>query len=238
MNDQLQRKKPAQRAFTGLVGSAFSMTTPEPETKKRRGRPTKFANDEERKLADAARKRVERADAAQVRKERRVIRESHTIIAAHPDRHGGTKEISGGNGSGEMGAITDKIQATQKSLGGGDSENWVASDRRKIEIPISPDDTTNQTNETESSFVNAAMRQQQRELRRWVKGKEKKPRCSQDHQALADSHHTSKVKVHCACCKKLLVNPGGKQPKGIQPYTQPTEAGNILDGPLRSEEAA
>lgn len=218
------RKPPAQRAFQGLVGRfdpddvpvADAQPEPSPvvvpEPPKKRGRKPKHANETERKAADAQRKKTERATT-----------KAQEIIDAHPDHLGSNGESSGGFGSGKierMVAAQQKGEAAGLGTNRGEDELRISDRRRVSHVPVSADNDTSDTNkdpETDKTFVNAAMRQQGRHIRAWIRGDQPKLRCSQDHQVLADKMRDSKTKVYCRRCRKLLVDPSGKPVKGINP---------------------
>jgi hypothetical protein len=169
---------------------------------RKRGRPRKYTDEQERKDADAARKRnaypVERA---------------RDVIAEHPDDRGKIPgESSGNHGAAKMEAIVAGQQHAE-AIGLGtnrdpDFPQYGPSDRRRVSVvPASSDDIVGKE-ETDGAFVERAFRRQNRSMRDWIHGKTKRPPCDQDHRRFAEQHKDSKVKLYCGRCRKLLVNPG------------------------------
>src|SRR6266480_3025797 len=95
-----KHRKPLPCPHCALAASAV-VAVAEPELKRGRGRPAKYQTDAERKAADTARKRDERAEAKASR-----------IIAAHPDDLGSARgEVSGGYGSEKIERVVEAQQA-------------------------------------------------------------------------------------------------------------------------------
>lgn len=201
------RKNSTQRAFSGLAGSPLALVSaqPAPESqKKKRGRPPKYENDEQRKSADATRKRGER-----------VVAVAQEVIRAHPDHLGSHGESSGGHSPQQMDKIVGAQQAAE-AVGLGhnrdvDKPELTTPDRRRVSyVPAHPDDAKDNEKESDSTFINNALRRQAASLRQWINSGSKKKKfvCSQDHKALAERHKNSVEKVYCRRCRKLLVKPG------------------------------
>jgi hypothetical protein len=200
----IQTPKPVKKFLAGsyLSGLQLPESTPEPvPAPKKRGRKPKYKNDEERRAADAARKRDDR-----------LTGQANEIIAAHPDHLGSHGESSGGHSPQKIEQMDAAQQAAEATGLGTDRDpdrpEAGAPDRRRVSsVPVNPDnDTSERQDETDGTFVGNAMRRQRRTLHAWIHGKKKRV-CSQDHAKLAENQKNSRIKVYCAVCRKLLVRP-------------------------------
>jgi hypothetical protein len=202
------RKPPVKRLFTGAAGSALARIdetvtpqTPSEASPKKRGRRPKYKSDEERKAADKQRKRDERVDEA-----------AQEIIDAHPDQLGSHGESSGGFSPQKIERVVAAQQGAE-AIGLGTDRDPNAPelgtpDRRHVSaVPVSADNDTSKHEESDSTFVNNAIRRQTRALHVWIHGSKKRI-CSQNHAKLAEGQKNSRTKVYCAVCRKLLVRPG------------------------------
>lgn len=183
------------------------------ETRKR-GRPTKYKTEEERKAADAARNRGNRKQESDEKLHEKLSDRTGT------DFKTGSQDAliisnSGGYDANKMEEIAGELDPDASGLSNPDAdvpEEWTTTDRKVVEVPVHPDSDTKETGETDDTF----MRKADAALSRWAKagGPKKKKSCIVGHQRKADQHKDSKIKVYCSC-GKLLVNPG-KTVKGIK----------------------
>lgn len=181
---------------------------------KKRGRKPKYATEEERKAADAARKREDRKEDRQEKQfEQLADRRGTDSRGALPG------ETSGGYGTKKIDLVVAQQDITRLSSPNADaSDELTTPDRKVTAVPVNPDNAKD-VRETDGQF----MRKADAALRRWAKGPGKKS-CVSEHAAFAEKLKDSKRKVCCGKCRKLLVNPG-KPVKGISVRGT---AGNIV----------
>jgi AT hook motif len=175
--------------------------------KKKRGRPPKHATEADRKAADAARKRDDRAHA---NAEKNAADEYNPASEDAMNR-----AQTGGTGSTEIELTVAMQDAADAVLGPGtnDGTEWLPVDRKKTAVPINPDVNTERSPVNPTSAVNS--REMAASMNAWIKrGSKQDKDCKRRHQAMADKNQDSEKKVYCNTCKKLLVNPG-KDVKGI-----------------------
>jgi hypothetical protein len=202
----------------GIVKRASSSTHFEPQRegamfaevanpeKKKRGRPSKHATEADRKAADAARKRDDRAHAAG---------EKNAADEYNPaDEDMMNRAHTGGTGSAEIDMTVGIQDGTATVLGPGtDGSEYTIVDRKKTAVPINPDKDAERSPVNPTRAVNS--REMAASMNAWIrKGSRQDKDCKRRHQAQADKNQDSKEKVYCSNCKKLLVNPG-KDVKGI-----------------------
>lgn len=178
----------------------------EPVEKRKRGRPQKYADDQQRKAIDAQRKKDERAISSKAE----AIEQAQ---ANHSDNRGSQGELSGGFDSEAISRKADRYQKAELLGAVQDPDNPEISvpDRKRTSVPINPDKREYSNKEMKGGMT----REDARSLRVWIHGPQKTKRsCVDYHQSMAEKHKDSKVKVYCGRCKKLLVNPG-KAVRGI-----------------------
>lgn len=175
----------------------------------KRGRKPKYATEEDRKAADAARKRDERKQNAEAEHAAKLADRTGTDLKTGP-QDALLISKSGGYNTNKIDKIVAEQDISRLSSPDADvSDELTTPDRKVTAVPKNPDNDTKDTRETDNTF----MRQADAQLRRWVKGPIKKA-CVSEHAGIAERHKDSKRKVYCGKCRKLLVNPG-KLVKGV-----------------------
>jgi hypothetical protein len=170
---------------------------------RKRGRKPKYATEEERKVADAARKRDERKQNSEAELVAKLADRTGTDFRTGP-QDALLVSKSGGYNSNKIDKIVAEQDISRLSSPNADvSDELTTPDRKVTAVPKNPDNDTKDTRETDNTF----MRRADVQLRRWIKGPVKKP-CVSEHAGIAEHHKDSKRKLYCGKCRKLLVNPG------------------------------
>ena len=203
------RHCPKHRKLLPCSHCAMIAATPKPAeratgepVKRSRGRPAKYGSEEDRKAADATRKRGER-----------VVKKAEEIIAENPDQRGSQGELSGGFDSETIARKADGYQKAELLDAPRDPDNpeIAVPDRKRTSVPVKPDEREYSNKELKGGMT----REENRSLQVWIRGPQKTKRgCVDYHARMAENHKDSKVKVYCRRCGKLLVNPG-KAVRGI-----------------------
>ncbi len=234
MEDQgIVKRAPSPTHYEPQREGAMFAVIPDPP-KKKRGRPPKHATEAERKAADAARKRDERAEASE---EKQIEK----IEAGLPSEyHTGSEDASkragqGGSSNEDLGRLAQGTSATLNAPDAliadnvgdtvdnllGPTSSVIASehirDRKHTAVPINPDENTSEKPESDSTFVWRAFTREAASIKAWIKkgGGQKRP-CEERHQRLADAafKDSPAERAWCSACGKLLIDPG-KTVKGI-----------------------
>lgn len=271
-----KKRAPALRRFIGLTGSplgqgevpvvdsterilpgrlepsrtgAMFTVVPDPP-KKKLGRPPKHATEAERKAADAARKRGERAEANEEQRTEKIKSELPSVYNTEPEDalkragQGGASnkhlERRAQGTSAAMSApdalIADDVDGTVDNLLGPTSSVSTSEhikDRKHTAVPINPDENTSEKSESDGTFVWRAFTREAASIKAWIKkGSGQKRPCEKNHQRFADAalKDNPAEKAWCSSCWKLLIDPG-KDVKGISrtppnscPETPPSPA--------------
>jgi len=196
---------------------------PSVPVKRKRGRPPgtgKYKNDEERRAADAARKRREYAA-------EKMTTDISVILAEHHDFKGRAPgEVSGGYGPNEISYLADETQAVEASgLGtctesdeyGGVNENTAPDRRRAAPAPTEPGgrddvnwDAKPEEREYDNSHVERIMRRLAGSIKKWIhQPPRKRKRCpDRKHDLIVRENIENPRKVICPDCCQVLVEPG------------------------------
>lgn len=210
-------------------GAMFAEVPVEAE-KKKRGRPPKHATETDRKAADAARKRDERAEASEEKQIEKI--EAELPSEYHTGSEDASKRAGQGGASNEdlerlaqgtsaaLNApdpfIADTIEGTVDNLLGPTSCVTASEhirDRKHMAVQIHPDEDTSGKIEGDGTFVWRAFKRQAASVRAWIKrgsGQRTAKPCKQDHghmrdAALRDKDHHPDEEVFCASCGETLV---------------------------------
>jgi len=215
--------------------TALQIALSETRALPKRGRKPKYATEEERKAADATRKRGERQDKAEAERITDLADRTGTDFKTGPE-DALLISKSGGYGAEKIDLIVAQQDISRLSSPYADdtSDVLTTSDRKVTAVPVNPDNAKKDVRETDGQF----MRKAGAVLTRWAKGPAKKS-CVSEHVAFAEKHKDSKRKVYCGKCRKLLVNPG-KPVKGISVRDTagnivPISSGNFPDAQARDK---
>ena len=184
--------------------TALQIALSETRALPKRGRKPKYATEEERKAADATRKRGERQDKAEAERITDLADRTGTDFKTGPE-DALLISKSGGYGAEKIDLIVAHQDTSRLSSPNADttSDELTTPDRKVTAVPVNPDNAKKDIRETDGQF----MRKAGAVLSRWAKGPVKKS-CALEHVAFAEKHKDSKRKVYCGKCRKLLVKSG------------------------------
>jgi hypothetical protein len=203
VNRVMERVAQAETTNQARIATVLGLAEIKPKSK--RGRKPKYANEDERKAADAARKREERTQESQEKQfEELTDRTGVDEKGALPG------ERSGACGAKKLEQIVAQQDAPAISASGELNDGLGPSGRRRTTVPTNPDVQPDDLRETEQTF----QRRASAALSRWAKKQPRKKSCVEEHSQFAEKHKDSEQRMYCGKCRKLLVNPG-KPVKGV-----------------------
>jgi hypothetical protein len=254
MEDQgIVKRAPSPTHFEPQREGAMFAEVANPE-KKKRGRPPKYATEADRKAADAARKRGDRAETNEAERTKEIVSSLPSVFHTGKEdalKHAGQggmknedlERIAQGT-SAALNApdpfIADTVEGTADNLLGPTSsvtQSEHIKDRKHAAVPIHPDVDTTEKVEFDGTFVYRAFARQAASIRAWIKrgsGQCVIKPCKQDHghmrdAALRDRDSKPGEEVFCASCGETLIeapdtNGISRTPGNSRPETPPAPA--------------